>query len=162
VTAPHGTAIESIRATFGPAFVTPDGAMDRDRMRALAFTDPDAKKRLEAIVHPLVGQGIEAQYQAAQAAGARCVVFDIPLLVESGHWRNRLDKVLVVDCLESTQITRVMARSPLTETAVRQIIQAQASRAQRLAVADAVIFNDGLTLAQLQQEVHQAARNFGL
>jgi dephospho-CoA kinase len=162
VTAPHGTAIESIRATFGPAFVTPDGAMDRDRMRALAFTDPDAKKRLEAIVHPLVGQGIEAQYQAAQAAGARCVVFDIPLLVESGHWRNRLDKVLVVDCLESTQITRVMARSPLTETAVRQIIQAQASRALRLAVADAVIFNDGLTLAQLQQEVHQAARNFGL
>jgi dephospho-CoA kinase len=162
VTAAHGTAIESIRTAFGPAFVTPDGAMDRDRMRALAFTDPDAKKRLEAIVHPLVGQGIEAQYQAAQAAGARCVVFDIPLLVESGHWRSRLDKVLVVDCLESTQITRVMARSPLTQATVRQIIQAQASRAQRLAVADSVIFNDGLTLAQLEQEVQKAAQNFGL
>jgi dephospho-CoA kinase len=162
VTAAHGTAIESIRTAFGPAFVTPDGAMDRDRMRALAFTDPDAKKRLEAIVHPLVGQGIEAQYQAAQAAGARCVVFDIPLLVESGHWRSRLDKVLVVDCLESTQITRVMARSPLTQATVRQIIQAQASRAQRLAIADSVIFNDGLTLAQLEQEVQKAAQNFGL
>jgi dephospho-CoA kinase len=162
VTAAHGTAIESIRTAFGPAFVTPDGAMDRDRMRALAFTDPDAKKRLEAIVHPLVGQGIEAQYQAAQAAGARCVVFDIPLLVESGHWRSRLDKVLVVDCLESTQITRVMARSPLTQATVRQIIQAQASRAQRLAVADSVIFNDGLTLAQLEQEVQKTAQNFGL
>jgi dephospho-CoA kinase len=162
VTAAHGTAIESIRTAFGPVFVTPDGAMDRDRMRALAFTDPDAKKRLEAIVHPLVGQGIEAQYQAAQAAGARCVVFDIPLLVESGHWRSRLDKVLVVDCLESTQITRVMARSPLTQATVRQIIQAQASRAQRLAIADSVIFNDGLTLAQLEQEVQKAAQNFGL
>ncbi len=162
VTAPHGAAIESIRATFGPAFVTPDGAMDRDQMRALAFTDPDAKKRLEAIVHPLVGQDIEAQYQAARVAGARCVVFDIPLLVESGHWRSRLDKVLVVDCLESTQIIRVMARNQLSEPAVRQIIQAQASRAQRLAVADAVIFNDNLTLVQLQREVQKVAKNFGL
>ena len=161
-TAPQGSAIAAIRASFGPEFITADGAMDRDRMRAAAFSDPAAKSRLEAIVHPLVGQAIEAQFQAAQAAGARCVVFDIPLLVESGHWGDRLDQILVVDCLVDTQIARVMARSGLNEATVRKVIQAQASRAERLAAADVVIFNDGLTLDQLRLEVQKIAPHFGL
>nr|WP_315430026.1 dephospho-CoA kinase [uncultured Albidiferax sp.] len=161
-TAAGGSAIEAIRTAFGTQFITPDGAMDRDRMRALAFSEPDAKKRLEAIVHPLVGQAIEAQFHAAQAAGARCVVFDIPLLVESGHWRHRLDQILVVDCLVDTQVTRVLARNGLDEATVRKVIQTQASRAERLAIADRVIFNDGLTLDQLRTEVHQIAPHFGL
>ncbi|SDP19161.1 dephospho-CoA kinase [Rhodoferax sp. OV413] len=161
-TAAGGSAIEAIRATFGAQFITTEGAMDRDRMRALAFSEPDAKKRLEAIVHPLVGQAIEAQFQAAQAAGSRCVVFDIPLLVESGHWRHRLDQILVVDCLEDTQVARVLARNGLDEATVRKVIQTQASRTERLAVADWVIFNDGLTLDQLRAEVRKIAPHFGL
>ena len=161
-TAPQGSAIAAIRTSFGPEFITADGAMDRDRMRAAAFSDPAAKSRLEAIVHPLVGQAIEAQFRAAQAAGARCVVFDIPLLVESGHWRDRLDQILVVDCLVDTQIARVVARSGLNEATVRKVIQAQASRAERLAAADVVIFNDGLTLDQLRLEVQKIAPHFGL
>jgi dephospho-CoA kinase len=161
-TAAGGTAIPAIRTAFGIEAITADGAMDRERMRSLVFTDPSAKKRLEAIVHPLVGQQIEAQFQRAQAGGARCVVFDIPLLVESGHWKDRLDQVLVVDCAADTQMARVMARSGMEEAAVRAIIQTQASRAQRLAVADVVILNDGLTLEQLRLEVEKVAPLFGL
>ncbi len=161
-TASQGTAISAIHAAFGDYAITADGAMDRERMRGLIFTDPGAKKRLEAIVHPLVGQEIEAQFQRALAHGARCVVFDIPLLVESGHWKNRLDQVLVVDCTVDTQVARVMARSGMDEATVHAIIQTQASRAQRLAVADVVILNDGLTLEQLRLEVEKIAPLFGL
>lgn len=159
---PLGAAIPAIRAGFGSDFITADGAMDRERMRALIFTDPGVKKRLEAIIHPLVGHEIEAQFQRARAGGARCVVFDIPLLVESGHWLDRLDKILVVDCEVETQISRAMARSNLNEAAVRSMIAAQATREQRQKVADLTIFNDGLTLAQLRLEVEKIAPLFGL
>lgn len=159
---PLGVAIPEIRAAFGADLITADGAMDRERMRTLIFTDLGEKKRLEAIIHPLVSQEIEVQFQRALAHGAGCVVFDIPLLVESGHWKDRLDQVLVVDCLVSTQVARVMARSGMNEAAVLAIIQSQASRAQRLAVADQVIFNDGLTLDQLRLEVAKIASLFGL
>ncbi len=162
VTAAGGEAMEAIRAAFGDDMLTPDGALDRQRMRALAFADPQAKQRLEAIVHPLVGQRGQRQLEAATAAGARCAVFDIPLLVESGRWRAQLDAVLVVDCLESTQIARVMQRSGLDEAAVRAIIAAQAPRALRLAAADAVIYNEGIALTQLQTEVAAFAQSFGL
>jgi dephospho-CoA kinase len=161
-TAPGGTAITAIRETFGIEFLTSAGALDRDKMRALAFSDAGAKQGLEAIIHPLVGREIETQFQAAQAAGLGCVVFDIPLLAESEHWPGKLDRILVVDCLVSTQITRTVARSLLDTAAVQQIIQTQASRAQRLALADAVIFNEGLSLAQLRQQVEQIAPHFGL
>ncbi len=157
-----GSAIPAVRAAFGNEAIGADGAMDRDRIRNLVFADPGAKKRLEAIVHPLVGQEIEAQFQRALAQGARCVVFDIPLLVESGHWKDRLDQVLVVDCAVDTQVARVMARSGMAEAAVRAIIQTQASRAQRLEAADVVILNDGLTLEQLRLEVEKVAPRFGL
>lgn len=162
VTAAGGSAIPAIAAEFGSSFIAVDGAMDRDAMRALAYADPSAKKRLEAIIHPLVGQEGARQSRAALEAGHGCIVFDIPLLVESGRWRRQLDRILVIDCTAPTQISRVVARSALAPEAVERIISAQASRAQRLAAADAVIFNDGLTLDGLQAEVHQAARGFGL
>ncbi|NBW67540.1 MAG: dephospho-CoA kinase [Betaproteobacteria bacterium] len=153
VTAANGSAMPAIREAFGPEFVNPEGALDRERMRALIFTDPDAKLRLEAIVHPLVGLATQAQAQAAIQAGHTLLVFDVPLLVESPRWRKLVDQVLVVDCLETTQIERVVARSGLTREAVHNIIQAQATRAQRLAAADITVFNDGLDLAQLQRAV---------
>jgi dephospho-CoA kinase len=149
VTAPHGLAIAPIRSEFGPEFITPSNALDRERMRALVFAEPDAKRRLEAIIHPLVSQETARLAHIAQDADHRCLVFDVPLLVESGRWRQQVDQVLVVDCLAETQISRVMARSSL-------------SRAQRLQAADVVIFNDRLTLDGLALEVRALAPGFGL
>ncbi|MBE7939828.1 MULTISPECIES: dephospho-CoA kinase [Ramlibacter] len=161
-TAAGGPAIAAIRDSFGPDFITPEGALDRTRMRELAMADSTARARLEAIVHPLVALGIAREVEAAERAGRRCMVFDIPLLVESGRWRAQLDRILVVDCAPQTQVSRVMARSGLAEDAVRAILAAQASRAQRLAAADLVVCNEGLSMAQLAQEVATAARRFGL
>ncbi len=153
VTAPHGLAIPLIAQQLGAHFITAEGSLDRDQMRELVFRDPSAKKVLEAIVHPLVGQETQRQVQEAIRDGYRTVVFDVPLLVESGRWRNRLDKVLVVDCLVETQIQRVQIRSGLAPETVQHIINAQASRPLRLAAADWVIYNEQLSLAQLQAEV---------
>ena len=153
LTAPGGGAMAAIEARFGRPFVASDGALDRAAMRDLAFRDPAAKQALESILHPLIGA--ETARQAALAASGQRVVFDVPLLVESGRWRRLVDRVLVVDCDESTQIARVMARSGLSEGAVRAILAQQATRAQRRAAADAVIHNDGLTLSQLREEVGQ-------
>lgn len=161
-TAPGGAAIAAIAANFGPDFITPAGALDRDRMRERAYAQPEARRQLEQIIHPLVGAEIARQVDAAVAAGARCIVFDIPLLVESGRWRSQVDRVLVVDCEPETQVARVTARSGLAPDTVRAIIAAQAPRALRLAAADAVICNEELTLAQLRNEVEQVARSFGL
>jgi dephospho-CoA kinase len=150
LTLPGGAAMPLLADAFGANMVSADGALDRERMRALVFADPGAKARLEAILHPLIGT--EAQRQAA-AAGPGIVVFDVPLLTESRHWRARVDRVLVVDCPEPTQIERVQQRPGWTEDAARRVIQQQASRAERRAIADAVIFNHGLTLAALAGEV---------
>jgi dephospho-CoA kinase len=157
VTAANGSAMPAIAQEFGKEFVAPDGSLDRDRMRALVFSDPSAKLRLEAIVHPLVGSATQAQAQIALQAGHTLLVFDVPLLVESPRWRKQVDKVLVVDCSENTQIKRVMERSGLTREAVENIVRAQATRAQRLAAADLTVFNEGLNLEQLQQEVNALA-----
>ncbi|MDO8719194.1 MAG: dephospho-CoA kinase [Polaromonas sp.] len=165
VTAPGGLALQEIASQFGDDLITADGAMDRDRMRQLAFSDPSLKRRLEAIIHPLVGQ--EAMRQSEQAAAAAKgegggIVFDVPLLVESGRWRQQVDHVLVVDCMEATQIARVMARNGWSQEAVEKIMAGQASRAQRLAAADSCIFNDGLSLDALAVLVRQLGRHFGL
>ena len=157
VTAANGSAMPAIATEFGKQFVAPDGSLDRDQMRALVFSDPSAKLRLEAIVHPLVGTATQAQAQIALQAGHTLLVFDVPLLVESPRWRKQVDKVLVVDCSENTQIKRVMERSGLTREAVENIIRAQATRAQRLTAADWIVFNEGLNLDQLQQEVNALA-----
>jgi dephospho-CoA kinase len=150
LTAPGGAAMPAVAQAFGADFVAADGALDRTRMRALAFADPGAKARLEAILHPLIGA--EAQRQAALAAG-RPVVFDVPLLTPGSAWRARVARVLVVDCHEDTQAARVAARPGWDEAMARTVIAQQIPRAQRRALADAVIHNDGLTLDALRAEV---------
>jgi dephospho-CoA kinase len=162
VTLPGGAAMPAIVASFGAEFMAANGALDRALMRELVYADADAKRRLEAIIHPLVALQTEQQALQATQAGCRCTVFDVPLLVESARWRQRLDRVLVIDSLPPTQIERVMARSSLTRVAVEKIIASQASREQRLKAADLVLFNDLLTLAQLQREVDAISVHFGL
>ena len=158
-----GQAIPAILAQFGETLITPEGAMNRDAMRALVFSNPQTKRQLEAIIHPLVAQALQAQTQAAIEAGKKCLVFDVPLLVESGErWRRQVDWVCVVDCQTDTQIQRVMARSQLARPEIEAIMAQQASRAQRLASADAVIYNDGLDLDQLERAVHEMMARFGL
>jgi dephospho-CoA kinase len=153
VTASGGAAMPAIQATFGPDFVNAEGALDRDRMRQHVFSDPQAKHQLEAIVHPLVGQETARQVRAALDRQAPVIVFDVPLLTESAHWRDRVDRILVVDCLPATQVQRVVARNGLAPEAVERIIAAQATREQRRAIADWVITNEGLTLEALLQQV---------
>lgn len=162
LTAPHGLAMPAIAQTFGAAYVRDDGAMDRDHMRALVYADPTARKRLEAIIHPLVGQLTQARTQAAAEQLAACLVFDIPLLVESAHWRQRLDHVLVVDCTPEVQISRVMTRNALTRDAIERILATQATREQRVSAADSVIFNVNLSLTQLAAQVEHISCRFGL
>jgi dephospho-CoA kinase len=158
-----GQAIPAILAQFGETLITPEGAMNRDAMRALVFSNPQTKRQLEAIIHPLVAQALQAQTQAAIEAGKKCLVFDVPLLVESGErWRRQVDWVCVVDCQTDTQIQRVMARNQLSQPEIEAIMAQQASRAQRLASADGVIYNDGLDLDQLQTAVHEMMARFGL
>jgi len=155
MTAPHGPAMPAIAASFGERFVAADGALDRAAMRELVFTDPTARHRLEAILHPMIRQ--EAERQAAAATGLY-VIFVVPLLLESGAWRDRVARIVVIDCLESTQVARVMARNGLSEAQVRAIMANQASRAQRLAAADDVIDNDGGMDALLPQVAALHAR----
>lgn len=155
VTAAHGAAMPAITRTFGAEFITPDGALDRERMRAHVFSQPEAKQALEAIIHPLVSQETQQQAQAAISKGHRTLVFDVPLLVEAGErWRPQVDRILVVDCLEETQIHRVIARNGLSREAVQRILSAQASRVQKLAAADWVIYNDGISLDTLENQVN--------
>lgn len=142
-TAPAGAAIEAIRARFGADMITSEGALDRAAMRSLVFSDPAAKRELEAIVHPLVRQAALDQACDSAKSGAPYVVFAIPLLVESGDWLRRIDRLLLVDCPAEEQLRRVMRRSALAATQVRAIIDQQASRQRRLAAAQDVLFNGG-------------------
>ncbi len=163
LTLPGGRAIPAILAEFGEQLIAPNGAMDRDAMRALVFSNPQSKRQLEAIIHPLVGQVLQEESHAALAAGHACLVYDVPLLVESGdRWRRQVDWVCVVDCEVETQIQRVMHRNQLSRAEIERIISQQASRQQRLDCADAVIFNEGIDLAQLKQLVHEMMARFGL
>ena len=129
--------------------------MNRDAMRQRVFADPNARQQLEAIIHPLVSSESARQTEAAGEAGCALLVFDIPLLVESSHWRKQLDRVLVVDCKVATQISRVMQRSGWTQFMVDNVIASQATRTQRLAAADLVIYNNALTLDDLAAQVRE-------
>lgn len=154
MTSAHGLAMPAIAHTFGAEFITADGSLDRERMRAHVFSQPDAKQALEAIIHPLVAVETKRQAQLATETGHLTLVFDIPLLVEAGaRWRAFVDRVLVVDCLPETQIQRVMSRNGLSREAVESIIAAQATRQQKLAAADWVIDNDRISLDELQAQV---------
>lgn len=151
LTAPGGAAIEPIRAAFGDGVVAADGSMDRAAMRALAFSDPAARKRLEAILHPMIRTLTQAGIDEALRVGAPYVLVAVPLLVESGHWEGRYDRVLVVDCPPETQIERVVRRSGLAREQAEAILAAQATRAQRLAAADDVVDNGGAPSALAAQ-----------
>jgi len=158
LTLPGGAAMPAIAAQFGPGYVTADGALDRDRMRALAFSDAAAKRRLEAILHPLITAEALSQADAARSA---LVVFDVPLLVESGRWRPRVSRILVVDCAIETQTRRVLQRPGWTQERVAGAIAAQATREARRAAADAVLVNDGISLAALRNQVMSLATRWG-
>lgn len=163
LTAAGGAGLPAIAQMFGDDLIDASGALNRARMRELVFADSTARQRLEGILHPLIADQTRQQYEAAIASGCKLVVHDIPLLVESKRWRRELEGVLLVDCRESTQIERVMARSGLTHEAVEAIIIAQASRTQRLAAADWVLYNDeGITIEALNAFTDQIAAWFGL
>jgi dephospho-CoA kinase len=139
LTASGGGAMPAIASTFGPDYVRPDGALDRARMRALVFSDGGAKRELEQILHPLIRAESHARIDASTAP---YVVLVVPLLLETGAYKELLNRVLVVDCDESQQIARVITRSGLTEHEVRRIMDAQLPRAERLRQADDVLSND--------------------
>jgi dephospho-CoA kinase len=140
LTAVGGAAMPALLAEFGPEVAAPDGALDRACVRQLVFADPAARGRLEAILHPLILTLADERCRDALSA---YVILAVPLLVESGTYRERCNRIVAVDCPENLQISRVMARSKLSETEVRAIMAAQASRAERLAVADDVLDNGG-------------------
>ncbi len=157
LTAPHGAAMTAIAEAFGADVVAADGSLDRAAMRRLAFSDPAAKTRLEEILHPLIRQRSDEACQQAKAAPY--IVLVVPLLVESANYRRRIDRLLVVDCDEATQIARVMQRSALSAEQVRAIIATQATRAARLAVADDVLRNDG-NMAELLPQIERLHQQF--
>jgi dephospho-CoA kinase len=156
LTAPGGAAIDPIRETFGAGLITADGALDRAAMRRLVFDDPAARGRLEAVLHPAIRA--EADLRCLQSR-APYVVLVVPLLVETGAYRGRVERVVVVDCSEELQVARTMSRSGIPAEQVRAIMAAQAGREARLAVADDVIDNSG-DEAALRQQVAQLHLNY--
>jgi dephospho-CoA kinase len=154
-----GRAMHAIADTFGHHFVSSDGSLNRQRMRDHVFAHPEARRALEAIIHPLVGAEVS---RLAAASSACCVVFDVPLLVESPHWRHRVDRVVVVDCSHATQVRRVSRRSGWDAHTIDAVIRSQSPRALRLAAADVVISNDIEHIEPLQQVVNGLVQRFGL
>lgn len=151
LTTENGAAISAIENAFGSGFILPSGAMNREKMRQHVFSQPDEKKRLEAILHPLIREKTEA---AAKESTGIYTIFVVPLLIESGSWKQRVSRVLVIDCSEQTQLQRVMSRNGMTQEQVLSIMRTQASRDQRLNAADDVIVNEG-SLDQIQLEVRR-------
>lgn len=149
LTGPDGAAMPALRAAFGPQIVDAQGALARATMRRLVFADPSAKRKLEDILHPMIRR---LAAERCRAAVSPYVILAVPLLVESGGYRERCQRILAVDCPESLQIERVMARNGMTAAEVKSIMANQASRAERLAAADDVVSNDG-DLAKLQTQV---------
>ncbi|WP_233803481.1 dephospho-CoA kinase [Paraburkholderia sp. HP33-1] len=150
ITAPRGLAMPHIAAEFGTEFVAADGSLDRARMRTLVFSDETARKRLEGITHPLIRAETEREEREAQGP---YVIVVVPLLVESGTWKTRVNRVLTVDCSVDTQIARVMSRNGFSREQVLSIIARQATREARLAAADDVIVNDNAPLEELEAQV---------
>ncbi|RKE34238.1 dephospho-CoA kinase [Paraburkholderia sp. BL23I1N1] len=150
ITAPHGIAMPQIAVEFGDSFIAADGSLDRARMRALVFSDEGARERLEGITHPLIRAETEREQREAQGP---YVIVVVPLLVESGSWKTRVNRVLTVDCSVETQISRVMSRNGFSREQVLAIIARQATREARLAAADDVIDNDNAPLDALKSQV---------
>ena len=152
LTAAGGAAMPDIKREFGPAFIAADGSLARDRLRELVFAQPEARLRLQAVLHPRILSALLEQESLLINQGKPLVLLDIPLLVESAHWRQKLDRVLVVDCSTDTQIRRVMQRSGMTAEQVQGIMATQAHRAQRLSAADWVIDNDSDDIGKLMRQ----------
>ena len=152
LTAAGGAAMPEIKREFGPAFIAADGSLARDRMRELVFAQAEASLRLQALLHPRILSALLEQESLLINQGKPLVLLDIPLLVESAHWRQKLDRVLVVDCSRDTQIRRVMQRSGMTAEQVQGIMATQANRAQRLSAADWVIDNDSDDIGKLMRQ----------
>jgi dephospho-CoA kinase len=157
ITAPGGAAMQKIASEFGISFVAPDGSLDRAKMRALIFSDDTARERLEAITHPLIRA--ETERERNEARGPYLMVV-VPLLVESGSWKTRVNRVLVVDCAVETQIARVMRRNAFTREQVLAIISRQATRDERIVAADDVIVNEGASVESLAEEVDELHRRY--
>jgi dephospho-CoA kinase len=155
ITAPNGVAMPQIASEFGAAFVAADGSMDRARMRTLIFSDEAARRRLEDITHPLIRAETE---RARNAASGPYVMLVVPLLVESGAWKTRVNRVLTVDCSVETQISRVMDRNAFSREQVLAIVARQATREARLAAADDIIVNDNTSIEELTRQVEQQHR----
>jgi dephospho-CoA kinase len=152
ITAPNGIAIPLIQKQFGAEYIASNGALDRNKMRSLVFSNPHARKSLEAITHPLIRSETARQTQELLQQSAPYIVFVVPLLLESGNWQQFIDYLVVVDCTEKLQIERVMHRSNLPQNEVEKILKAQASRKERLECADFVIENQG-TPKELESDV---------
>lgn len=140
ITASGGSAMPEIVAVFGPAAAAADGSLDRAAMRRRIFGDPEARRQLENILHPRIREVAHGQIGESTAP---YVLLVVPLLLETGAYRDIIRRILVVDCDEALQVSRTIARSRLDEASVRAIMAAQISRSERLARADDVIRNDG-------------------
>ena len=149
-----GLAIAKVRAVFGDSAIALDGSMDRVKMRTLVFSQPQAKAQLENILHPLIQASIAGKLSAIKDKGKPLAILDIPLLVESSHWQGQLDGIIVVDCSQARQLSRVMARNGWTQAQTQAVIETQASRQERLAVANWVIDNDSDDLNALQKQAN--------
>jgi len=156
LTAAGGDAMPAIATLFGSKYLTSDGALDRAAMRERVFSDQAARRQLESVLHPLIAQKTLAE--ANQARGLY-LIFVVPLLVESGRWKDRVDRILVVDCSEDLQIQRVMRRNNLTAAQVQAIMATQVSRTQRLAAATDVVVNE-MSLETLRSEVEQLHQRY--
>lgn len=149
LTRPRQPALDEIAAVLGTRFLTADGSLNRTKLRDHVFADPAARKALEAILHPMITREVQDRLRGATAP---YMLLLVPLLVETGGYRDLVQRVLVIDCDEQLQVQRAMQRSGLTEREVRAVMQAQATRGERLAAADDLIRNDG-TLEELEKQV---------
>lgn len=159
LTRPAGGAMAPIREAFGDGVIAPSGALDRAAMRKLVFAEPQAKHRLEAIIHPMIRAESDRRIHDAAAAGTPYVILVVPLLIESGSYRQRVHRVAVVDCEEETQVRRVVQRSGLTPEEARAIMANQVARAERLKAADDILNNEG-DLAALHAQVDELHRKY--
>lgn len=156
-TAPGGLAIPALIRACGTALIAQDGGINRSAVRQRAFSDPTFRQTLETIIHPIVQAEMARIEMECMARSVPVLIYDIPLLVESGKWRAHLHQVLVVDCSEDTQVQRVQSRNQMQAKEIRAIIRAQATRTQRLACADLVVCNDGISLQELEKQCQQVS-----
>ena len=158
LTRPGGSAIGALRESFGPDAIATDGSLDRARMRARVFSDSATRKQLESLLHPMIRAMMRERAAELIADGSLYAVFVVPLLIEGGNWHGYVDRILLIDCSEATQLARVCARTGIDHSTAQKMIASQATRPQRLAAADDVLFNEA-PLNQIEPRVerlHQA------